>query len=52
MEEGLLDVPNIREYNPIVADWDVIERVHVGAPDLASWVTDAIAYRLVVPLRR
>ena len=41
VEEGLLDVPNIREYNPIVADWDVIERVHVGAPDLASWVTDA-----------
>lgn len=41
VEEGLLDVLNIREYNPIVADWDVIERVHVGAPDLASWVTDA-----------
>ncbi|MDE8715221.1 histone deacetylase, partial [Veillonella atypica] len=41
VEEGLLDVPNIREYHPIVADWDVIERVHVGAPDLASWVTDA-----------
>lgn len=41
VEEGLLDVPNIREYNPIVADWDTIERVHVGAPDLASWVTDA-----------
>lgn len=41
VEEGLLDVPNIREYNPIVADWNVIERVHVGAPDLQSWVTDA-----------
>lgn len=41
VEEGLLDVPNIREYNPIVADWDVIKRVHVGAPDLQSWVTDA-----------
>lgn len=41
VEEGLLDVPNIREYNPVVADWDVIERVHVGAPDLQSWVTDA-----------
>ena len=50
VEEGLLDVPNIREYNPIVADWDVIERVHVGAPDLASWVTDA--HRLVVPLQQ
>ena len=26
VEEGLLDIPNIREYNPIVADWDTIER--------------------------
>lgn len=41
VEEGLLDIPNIREYNPIVADWDTIERVHVGAPDLESWVTEA-----------
>ena len=24
VEEGLLDIPNIREYNPIVADWDTI----------------------------
>lgn len=41
VEEGLLDLPNIREYNPIVASWDTIERVHVGAPNLQSWVTDA-----------
>ena len=41
VEEGLLDIPNIREYNPIVADWDTIERVHVGAPNLESWVTEA-----------
>ena len=41
VEEGLLDIPNIVEYNPIVADWDTIERVHVGAPDLESWVTEA-----------
>lgn len=41
VEEGLLDLPNIREYNPMVASWDVIEGVHVGAPDLQSWVTDA-----------
>ena len=41
VEEGLLDIPNIKEYNPIVADWDTIERVHVGAPDLESWVTEA-----------
>ena len=38
VEEGLLDVPNIREYNPIVAGWNVIERVHVGAPDLQSCI--------------
>lgn len=41
VEEGLLDLPNIREYNLMVASWDVIEGVHVGAPDLPSWVTDA-----------
>lgn len=41
VEEGLLDLPNIVEYNPIVAPWETIEAVHVGAPDLQSWVTDA-----------
>ncbi len=40
-EEGLFDHPAIREYNPIVADWNTIERVHVGMPSLADWVTDA-----------
>lgn len=52
VEEGLLDIPNIREYNPIVADWDTIERVHVGAPDLESWVTEAHQYLLEVLLRQ
>lgn len=41
VEEGLLDLPMIREYNPLVAPWETIEAVHVGAPDLQSWVTDA-----------
>lgn len=41
VEEGLLDHPAIREYSPQVAPWPIIEGTHVGAPDLASWVTDA-----------
>lgn len=41
LEEGLLDHPAIREYNPLVASWRSIERVHVGAPSLAAWVTEA-----------
>lgn len=40
-EEGLLDNPAIREYNPLVADWDTIKRVHVGVPSLEDWVTEA-----------
>ncbi|MDY3983746.1 MAG: histone deacetylase [Veillonellaceae bacterium] len=40
-EEGLLDHPAIREYNPLVADWNDIACVHVGAPDLHHWVTEA-----------
>ena len=41
LEEGLLDHPAIREYNPLVASWRSIERVHVGAPSLDAWVTEA-----------
>ncbi|WP_028257194.1 histone deacetylase family protein [Veillonella montpellierensis] len=40
-EEGLLDHPAIREYNPIVASYDSIEQVHVGVPSLEDWVTPA-----------
>jgi acetoin utilization deacetylase AcuC-like enzyme len=41
VEEGLLDMPDIREYKPrLLADCD-IERVHIGVPDLASLITDA-----------
>lgn len=41
LEEGLLEHPAIREYNPRLASWTDIERVHVGAPSLAAWVTEA-----------
>ena len=41
LEEGIFDLPGIREYNPLVASDADIARVHVGAPSLADWVTDA-----------
>lgn len=41
MEEGLLDNPLIREYNPRAASWQDVERVHIGAPSLEKWVTPA-----------
>lgn len=41
LEEGLFDLPEIREYRPQLADWRAIERVHAGAPDLRAYVTDA-----------
>ncbi len=40
-EEGLLEHPAIREYNPWQASMTDIERVHVGAPSLEAWVTAA-----------
>lgn len=41
LEEGLLEHPSIREYNPRAASWQEIERIHVGAPSLGAWVTEA-----------
>lgn len=41
LEEGIFDLPNIREYTPLIATDEQIARVHVGAPDLSTWVTDA-----------
>lgn len=41
LEEGIFDFPEIREYNPWTATMTDIERVHIGAPDLKSWVTEA-----------
>ncbi|MCC5465653.1 histone deacetylase family protein [Pelosinus baikalensis] len=41
VEEGLLDMPAIREYKPKIAKIQDIERVHVGVPDIASLITNA-----------
>jgi acetoin utilization deacetylase AcuC-like enzyme len=41
VEEGLLDMPNIREYKPKLASYQDIERVHIGIPDIASLITNA-----------
>ena len=41
LEEGLLDLPQIREYKPQLASIRDLERVHIGVPDLSSLITDA-----------
>lgn len=41
IEEGLLDLPEIREYKPELAELADLERVHIGVPDIASLITDA-----------
>lgn len=41
VEEGLLDIPGIREYKPRLALTKDAERVHIGVPDIASLITDA-----------
>lgn len=41
VEEGLLDLPQIREYKPRMATIADLERVHIGVPDIASLITDA-----------
>lgn len=41
VEEGLLDMPGIREYKPRLAELRDLERVHIGVPDIASLITDA-----------
>lgn len=41
VEEGILDFPEIREYNPLEASMIDIERVHIGAPSLKDWVMPA-----------
>ncbi len=41
VEEGLLDMPNIREYKPKIATYKDIERVHIGVPDIASLIANA-----------
>ncbi|MDR3560683.1 MAG: histone deacetylase [Negativicutes bacterium] len=41
VEEGLLDMPAIREYKPRLAQVKDAERIHLGVPDIASLITDA-----------
>lgn len=41
VEEGILDLPGIREYKPHLAEVRDAERVHIGVPDIASLITDA-----------
>lgn len=41
VEEGLLDMPCIRQYKPGIASYQDIERVHIGVPDINSLITEA-----------
>lgn len=41
VEEGLLDVDNIKEYKPNLALLKDLERVHIGIPDIKDLITDA-----------
>ena len=41
VEEGILDLPGVREYKPRLAEVRDAERVHIGVPDIASLITDA-----------
>ena len=41
VEEGLLDLPAIREYRPGMAALADLERVHVGVPAIGPLITDA-----------
>jgi len=41
VEEGILDLPQIREYRPRMAEIRDLERVHIGVPDIADLITDA-----------
>ncbi len=40
-EEGIQDIEGIRMFNPIVAEYKDIERVHVCVPSVASRLTDS-----------
>jgi acetoin utilization deacetylase AcuC-like enzyme len=41
VEEGLLDLPAIREYKPRMAQYKDLERVHIGVPGIAELIKDA-----------
>lgn len=40
-EEGLFDVPQIREYRPRLAEINDLQRVHIGVPSIARLITPA-----------
>jgi acetoin utilization deacetylase AcuC-like enzyme len=39
LEEGILDIGGIREYNPIIASKEDVERTHICVPDIDNIVT-------------
>ena len=41
IEEGLLDMDDIREYKPKMASLRDLHRVHIAIPDISSLITDA-----------
>lgn len=41
VEEGLLDLPAIKEYKPQLAEYADVNRVHIGIPDIAALITNA-----------
>ena len=41
MEEGLFDLPQIKEYKPGLATLADVQRVHIGVPDISSHIRDA-----------
>ncbi|MDD4320476.1 MAG: histone deacetylase [Acidaminococcaceae bacterium] len=41
LEEGIFDLPQIREYRPRMASIKDLERVHIGIPSIAKLITPA-----------
>lgn len=41
LEEGLFDLPQIREYRPRLAEINDLQRAHIGVPSIARLITPA-----------
>lgn len=41
VEEGVFDLPEIREYRPRMAEICDLERIHIGVPNISSLITPA-----------
>jgi len=41
VEEGLLDIEGIKEYTPLIASIEDVERVHICVPDVPSRITNS-----------